>query len=153
VLGGTVSLVLRRWELGVLTAFELQYFDLNETNAPSNREASAIVVGVNVGRREPVGSIAVLGGGRASIAALFHEPTQESLAETRIGAYLGASFPRRASTRFRAEIGAEIVASGSSGEQAASGPANVPLAGPPDDGAITPWWAVSVLLAVEMGGP
>jgi hypothetical protein len=154
VLGGSVSLVLGRWEVGVLTAYEFQYFDLDEPNTPSNREATAIVVGAVVGHREPLGSITVLAGGRASIAALFHETRSESLAEARLGTYLGASFPRRAGTRFRAEIGADIVASGSSSDQAVSGPAQtLPGAEPPDDGSVAPWWAVSLLLGVEMGGP
>jgi hypothetical protein len=159
VLTGSAALMLQRWELGVMAAWEILYFDL-QNQTPSDRESGAMVLGVAVGRREPLAGVAVLAGGRLSIAMLTQyscdsavsAPAEESAAveetcdrgptEWRVGAYLGVALPREGGLRFRADLEGDLVGM--------DGPATT--ASPAERHAITPAWAVTCLLGVEVGG-
>jgi hypothetical protein len=138
VLGAAASIALRRWELGVSGAFDVQYFDLGRSveQAPS----SALCAGVSVGRREPIGFADLAFGARLMLAALNDESQKDSgergRAELRLGAYVGAAFGSRGSTRFRTDLVVDFV------------PHDVVGAlGTP----ITPRLAVSALFGMEVG--
>jgi hypothetical protein len=144
ILRASASVALEHWELGVLGGFDLHYGHVPAASAPS--DTWAWLAGVGVGRRELVGSVALLGGGRLMLAALRQEadaegPREYSRAEIRVGAYGGFVLPRRAAWRFRAELGAELVPHdvGASEDDRSRSP-------------ITPWWAASLVLGVETGG-
>jgi hypothetical protein len=139
VLGGAAAITIDRWELGINLALELQYFDLHlsEPDGPS----SAASVGVTAGRREPIADLELSFGARAMVAAVNDESQNDSgergRAELRLGAYLGAVWPRQQSSRFRADLALEVVPHESVG-----------AIGTP----VTPWLAVSALMGVELGG-
>jgi hypothetical protein len=103
------------------------------------------VAGVLAGRRQPLGDATVFLGARLSLAALNDESEVDSgrrgRAEMRVGSYLGVALPSAAKTRFRAEIGAELVPEDLGGKSADSLEAT-----------ITPWWATSLSLGLEFGG-
>jgi hypothetical protein len=143
VLNGSASLVLQRWELGVGASIDFQYIDMGAS--PREAPGSAVVAGVTIGRREQIDNTAVLVGSRLMIAALNDEREvdtgERGGAEVRTGAYFGLVFPRRASARFRAELGAELVPHDLGGQVSSS-----------SEGPVTPWWAVSLLAGVELGG-
>lgn len=140
VLGGAAAIALERWELGINLALELQYFDLHlsEPDGPS----SAASVGVTVGRREPIADVELSFGARSMVAAVNDESRKDDgergRAELRLGAYLGAVWPRQSSSRFRADLALDVVPHESLG-----------AIGTP----VTPWLAVSALMGVEFGGP
>ena len=140
VLGGAAAIAVDRWELGINLALELQYFDLHlsEPDGPS----SAASVGVTVGRREPIADVDLSFGARSMVAAVNDESRKDSgergRAELRLGAYLGAVWPRQSSSRFRADLALDVVPHESLG-----------AVGTP----VTPWLAVSALMGVEFGGP
>lgn len=131
VLSGSGSLVLDRWELGITSAVEFQYFDLK--GHTESRRSSAVLAGVLVGYREPLGGVDLLVGARLSFAALLHAETNRGEAEARGGFFVGAAFPRTARTRYRIDIGAD----------ARTDQGDTP---------ITPGWAVSSMLGIEIGG-
>lgn len=139
VLGGAAAIAVDRWELGIHLALELQYFnlDLSETDV----RTSAASVGVTVGRREPIADLELSFGGRTMVAALNDESRKDSgergRAELRLGAYVGAVWPRTSSSRFRADVALDVVPHESLGS-----------IGTP----VTPWLAVSALMGVEFGG-
>jgi hypothetical protein len=143
VLNGSASLVLNRWELGVGAAIDFQYIEVG--SSPREAPGSSVAAGVTIGRREQIDNTAVLVGSRLMIAALNDEREvdtgERGGAEVRTGAYFGLVFPRRATARFRAELGAELVPHDLGGRISRSS------AGP-----VTPWWAVSLLAGVELGG-
>jgi hypothetical protein len=143
VLNGSASLVLHRWELGVAASIDFQYIKVGAS--PREAPGSSVAAGVTVGRREHVDNTAVLVGSRLTIAGLNDEREvdtgERGGAEVRTGAYFGLVFPRRASARFRTELGAELVPHDLGGRISRSS------AGP-----VTPWWAVSLLAGVELGG-
>lgn len=140
VLGGAAAIAIEHWELGINLALELQYFDLHlsELDGPS----SAASVGVTVGRREPIADVELSFGARSMVAAVNDESQNDSgergRAELRLGAYLGAVWPRQRSSRLRADLALEVVPHESLG-----------AIGTP----VTPWLAVSALMGVEFGGP
>lgn len=140
VLAGAAAIALERWELGINLALELQYFDLHlsDPDGPS----SAASVGVTVGRREPIADVELLFGARSMVAAVNDESQKDGgepgRAELRLGAYLGAVWPRQSSSRFRADLALDVVPHESLG-----------AIGTP----VTPWLAVSALMGVEFGGP
>lgn len=140
VLGGAAAIAVERWELGINLALELQYFDLHlsDPDGPS----SAASVGVTVGRREPLGDVDLLFGSRSMVAAVVDESQNDSgeagRAELRLGAYLGAVWPRQWSSRLRADLALDVVPHTSVG-----------AIGTP----VTPWLALSALMGVEFGGP
>ena len=140
VLAGAAAIAVDRWELGINLALELQYFnlDLSETDV----RTSAASAGVTVGRREPFADLELSFGGRTMVAALNDESRKDSgergRAELRLGAYLGAVWPRQSSPRFRADLALDVVPHESLG-----------AIGTP----VTPWLAVSALVGVELGGP
>ena len=97
---------------------------------------------MSAGRREPLGRVALLAGGRVFVAALEYRDVQnDSHAEGRAGAYLGVTWPRRDPWRLRADLAADFVAAGAF---RSDGPAGQP---PPS---ITPAWAFTLLMGVEM---
>jgi hypothetical protein len=146
VVSGAISLLRSGWEIGVLGALDLRYASVSGAE-PTVQGAGAIAAGIFAGRRAPVGNVDLLGGARLSVAALFYDedvsapappgpsPSQEPQhggpAEARVGAYLGAAFPRSSTVRFRCDLAADAVVD--------SDPA-LP---------ITPRWAMSALLGVE----
>ena len=140
VLGGAAAIALERWELGINLALELQYFNL-DLSEPDVR-TSAASVGVTVGRREPIADVELSFGARSMVAALNDESRKDSgergHAELRLGAYLGAVWPRQRSSRFRADLALDVVPHESLGAIGRR---------------VTPWLAVSVLMGVEFGGP
>ena len=133
VLAGSGSLLLDPWLLGVTSSVEFQYFDLQK-HSEMDRKSSAISVGVLVGRRDPLDSLAFIWGTQLQVAALLHEATGDSGAEWRVGAVIGMAYPRTAGTRFRADLGVDLVGTGQR------------------DASITPDWAVTGLVGVEVGG-
>jgi hypothetical protein len=142
VLRGYGSILLDRWELALVGGYDPRYHSVAEPPRPT--KGSATVIGIGVGRYEPVGSFALTTGGRVFLAVLENEDEshdEEGAAEVRTGAYLGLVFPRLAKTRFRADFSAEIV------------PQNMEATYQFDDKtSFTPWWAVGWSVGVEMGG-
>jgi hypothetical protein len=143
VLAGAVSLLRSRWEFGVIGALDTRYRSFDGSDSPSG--GGTISAGIFVGRREPAGNLELLAGARLSIAAIFYdenvdgpvggpavqEPQHGGPAEGRVGAYLGAAFPRKSSVRLRGDVVGDAVVGSS----------------PPLP--ITPAWAMSALLGVE----
>jgi hypothetical protein len=140
VLGGAAAIAVERWELGITLALELQYFNLDLSE--QDVRTSAASVGVTVGRREPIADVELAFGARSMVAALNDESRKDDgergRAELRLGAYLGAVWPRQSSSRFRADLALDVVPHESLGS-----------IGTP----VTPWLAVSALMGVEFGGP
>jgi hypothetical protein len=147
VLTGAVSLLRSRWEFGVIGAVDARYRSFDSGDSPSR--GGTISAGIFLGRREPAGNVELLAGARLSVAAIFYdenvdgpapggpaappqEPQHGGPAEGRVGAYVGAAFPRRSSVRFRADIVGDAVVGSS----------------PPAP--ITPDWALSALAGVEL---
>jgi hypothetical protein len=133
-----VSIALDRWQLGILGAFEMQYFDLTR-EAPGERRSSAIALGVLAGRREPVGNVEIVGGARLSFALLEHKDDDRGRGQVRLGAYGGIVWPRQSPLRFRADLAAEI----SPEEQNTASSTAV---------ASAPQWASLMLAGIEVGG-
>jgi hypothetical protein len=143
VLTGAVSLLRSRWEFGVIGALDARYRSFDSADSPSG--GGTISAGIFLGRREPAGNVELLAGARLSVAAIFYdenvdgpavnppvqEPQHGGPAEGRVGAYVGAAFPRRSSVRFRGDIVGDAVVGSS------------PAA------PITPDWALSALAGVE----
>lgn len=132
VLAGSAWIGRYPWELGVLGAFEFQYFDLRDHD-PGQRENSSVSVGVAVGRRDPQGALDLLTSLRLSVATIENE-TERGSGEARGGVAVGLSTPSHYSVRLRADLCAELVA----GSNVTS----------PE----SPEWAVSTLVGVELGG-
>lgn len=138
---GGASFLLKAWELGVLGAYEFHYARLGGDTS-TDRGARALALGVNAGRREPLGAVTLLAGGRVCVVALEYRDVQnDSHAEGRAGAYVGVTGPRREPWRLRADLAADFVAAGAFRN---AGPAGVP---PPS---ITPAWAFTLLIGVDM---
>lgn len=142
MLRGYGAIVLDRWELALVGGYDARYHSVAEPPRPA--KGSAAVIGIGVGRYEPVRSFALTGGGRVFLAVLENEDEskdEKGQAEVRTGAYLGLVFPRLARTRFRADFNAEIV------------PQNMEATyGAADATSFTPWWAIGWSVGVEMGG-
>jgi hypothetical protein len=144
VLLGSAAIELHRWELSVLGGVDIHYENARERSAPKS-DTGAVVLGIGVGRREPVGPNTLLGSGRLMLAALNDEPDasedSRGRAEVRLGAWSGLVTPSRAAVRFRADLGFEAV------------PHQFLRKHGPEDPPLTPWWAASLLLGAEIGGP
>lgn len=132
VLAGSAWIGRYPWELGVLGAFEFQYFDLRNHD-PEQRESSSVSVGVAVGRRDALDAVDLLTSVRLSVATIESE-NEKGSGEARGGVAIGVSYPRHRSVRLRADLCAELVA----GSNVTS----------PE----SPEWAVSSLVGVEIGG-
>jgi hypothetical protein len=105
------SIVFRRWELGMLAAWELQYFKLR-SHSQAQEGSGAAAFGVFAGRRQPLGRrAALLAGARMVVATHFPGLRSEAAASRP-----AASHPSTAS--------GEVEASGSAGEQDQSDSAN-----------------------------
>jgi hypothetical protein len=141
-LRGYGAMLLGRWELALIGGYDPRYHSVAEP--PTSQKGSAAVLGVGVGLREPLGSLAILGGGRLFLAVLNRENETEQeggAAELRAGAYLGFVFPRTANLRFRSDFTAEIVPEKTRATYDDDDPTN-----------FTPWWAVGWSVGIEMGG-
>lgn len=140
VLRGSAALELDRWELAILGGLDVHYENARSTDAPPSN-TGAVIAGVGVGRREPAGPLTLLGSGQFQLAMLSDEPDSREKstgrAEVRLAACAGVVAPARAPLRFRADLGFEVVPHGSGA----------------NDPRLTPWWALSLLLGVEVGGP
>ena len=150
VLGGVASLMAQRWELALMTALEIQRFDVpNQTRA--GRKSTTVALGVVVGRRVPVGRVDLLGGGRVAVAALFDQDDQRGPTELRTGGYLGAVLGPRGGIRVRAELAADLVGgSHSAAVEVADMDGQMGIG---EGDAFDPRWAVTCSLGVELGGP
>jgi len=156
LVSGSAVLAFDPWEFGVTLAFDLRYFDL-ERRASQDRQPGTLAVGALLGRREPLGDLAVVWGGRAALAMLTSQSSSSSGSaedgadasklegspfEGRFGVYVGLSLPAARSVRIRTELGADVVAASrartSSSEDAAAG---VP---------VTPSWALSAAIGLEL---
>ena len=132
VLAGSAWIGRYPWELGVMAAFEFQYFDLANHDS-AERENSAVSVGVAVGRRDAHGALDVLTSLRLSVATIENEAERGS-GEARGGVAVGLATPNQRGFRLRADLCAELVAGSN-------------ITSPQ-----SPAWAVSTLVGVEMGG-
>jgi len=150
LLSTALSFTWRHMELGATLSSELQYIDVQGMR-PADRQSSTAALGIHAGARSPWGAADVLAGGRAAIATLLtrdHESgactpdpascpygeEDERVTEWRFGAYAGFAIPRRATLRFRTELGAEL---------ATPGPASGTLP-------LTPSWALCALFGLEL---
>ncbi len=141
LVSGGAALLMGRWELGVLGVYEFHYARLGGDTS-TDRGARALALAVSAGRREPLGPAVLLAGGRVFVAALEYRDVQnDSHAEGRAGAYVGVTWPRRDPWRLRAELAADFVAAGALRDDGPAGQA------PPS---ITPAWALTLLVGVEM---
>jgi hypothetical protein len=155
VVSGSASLSVRRWELAVMASFEVQYFDV-PNQGPAGKKSTTVAPGVVIGRREPLGEVDLIGGGRLSIAALFDDDRNRGPTELRIGAFLGVVLPRRGGTRVRAELGADLVGGSHGVAVEGEGMDDGGMDGGADvgqSGTFDPRWAVIGLVGVEFGGP
>ncbi len=144
----SATLSLTDWELAVLGRWESGYHALDDN--PEGRRASGLSAGVAIGRRDPVGGIAVVWGTDVILASLDDESSERvqqgqghvGHAEARIGGYVGAVVPRGTSPRFRATLGADVLPTQLG--QPEKDPAGQPL---------TPWLAATLVLGMEIGSP
>lgn len=120
------------WELGLLGAFEFQYFEARARGS-AKRKASSVSVGIAVGRRDAFSALDVMTNLRLSFATLEHE-AEAGAGELRTGAAVGVNYPRHRPVRWRADLGIDLVA------------------GSHFDPPLSPQWALSALLGVELGG-
>lgn len=133
------AVTLDRWDIGVTGRYESGYRSLVDERAP---RSSAFAVGALVGRRLPLGPEAFwLVGGLLQIAVHEEEGRPDAADSAgRFGGYVGLALPRRASTRFRANLTAD-----------ASKP--TAIEGGPGGGKLAPWWGVALTAGAEFGGP
>ena len=120
------------WELGLLGTFEFQYFEARAEGS-AKRKASSVSVGLAVGRRDPFGDLDVMTNLRLSFATLAHE-AETGAGELRLGAAVGLGYLNRRTTRWRTDLGVDLVA------------------GSHIDPPLSPQWALSALVGVELGG-
>jgi hypothetical protein len=137
---------LRHWELGVMSNWEVAYKSL-ASDGP-RWSGAGLGAGILVGRREPLTpNVDVLVGTTVAAAVLHQEtharrPEQEAtLAEARVGGYVGMAVPCRAPLRVRAQLHADA---------AAIGPTQRTIA---DDVPALPTWALGVQVGVEGDAP
>lgn len=147
VVGGFVSIDVRRWEIGVIGSAELGYERAGERD-PQRPPSTSLGGGVLVGRREHAGPLDVLAGGRATLAFVTGQrevmtprgrtfEQARNREEPRVGVYAGAVLPRLSAVRVRTEIAFDVVP----GELGAAATEPPPL---------TPWWMASLQLGVEL---
>jgi len=127
------------WDLGIFLRSEPHYRN-TEPNATQPKTQGGSL-GVTVGRRKPLGAAALIAGGGIGLAG-FHQEGSYVRGEGRLGAYVGVVLPRRARTRLRAGLGAEVSMThlGSSETDADGTP-------------LVPWLAILLSVAVEYGAP
>lgn len=148
LLGGAGSLLFRGWELCLIATWELQYFDL-QRNGSTDHTSSATALGITLGRREPLGDIALFYAARLSVASVApnvvvraapvggsSEEVDASVRQGRAGADVGVVWPRTAALHLRASLGADVA-----------------LADRADRMAIAPGWALTAVAGIEVSGP
>jgi hypothetical protein len=153
----SAAVAVGRWELGVAGQLDPATVLLGG-GAPNGFQLSSFGVGASVGRREPVGPLALVAGGTLGVAIMNEagatatagpgatgegQGTGEgasgsSRAEPRAGGYVGIVFPRRSSLRFRSELSGDVVAS-RIGRARIIDPALPAL----------PWWSVTASIGAE----
>lgn len=136
------------WDLGITGRWELGYRQLGD-QLHRGTLGSGIAAGVLAGRREHFGPIDATGGMELLLASIDQEARERSglgenaaHSEARVGAYIGAGFPARSSPRAYACLGAEFVPLrwGSTARDYRGAP-------------VLPWWAASLAIGLEVGGP
>jgi hypothetical protein len=135
-----------RWELGVFGLWETAYWNVGPYGGPA-WSASGLGAGVCLARREPLSSSIDLVGGARVAGAVIHQEThhqhpepEANDAEGRVGAYVGASWPRGAGFRLRTMIGGDYVPVGSSRTPVAPG------------APVLPNWTATLTIGVEGEG-
>jgi hypothetical protein len=141
---------LGSFELGVTLSGEPQYFDQPDRRQDS-REGGAAALSVQAGTRVVEGAFDLFAGGRTGIGYLITLESRDigvcpniiggacedyfkdkRTAEWRVGGYAGLAVPHASTLRFRSELSAELAVPGAR------------------ESPITPGWALSVLLGVEL---
>ncbi len=156
VLIGSVAFAFDRWELGAALAYEPRYFDLRRRSV-ANQQSGTLGLGVGLGRREPLGNLAIIWGARVAFAALTdHADVRSSPAgsssapnddeggalELRLGGYIGLVLPVSTSLRVRTEIGIDAVGANRARTAIGGDPAaEVP---------VTPEWALCAIVGLEL---
>jgi len=140
VVGGTISLLQRRFELGLLLRYETHYVASQGGNQ-ERPETSGVVFGIQTGLRQELDVLAVRGGLLMLVAAFREDGgAQRGRSEVRLGGYVGGAWPARGPLRLRSDLALDLV------------PYNV---GRSETNALgetsLPWWGVSFSLGVEMG--
>jgi hypothetical protein len=134
------------WELGVFGLWEILYANIGAYQGPE-WSAAGLGAGVSLARREPLSSSIDLLGGVRIAGAVIHQEThhqhpepESNDAEGRIGAYLGAAWPRRAALRLRTVVGGDYVPVGSTRTPVAPG------------APVLPNWTATLTIGVEGEG-
>jgi hypothetical protein len=125
LLMGDLSLGSGLFEFGGSLSAEVQYGGVTDVRSPE-RQGSAAAFSVHGGVRAPAGSFDLRTGGRVTFAPLLtvnhdvqacppgmtcpFQNVDDRTSEWRFGAYAGFAVPRSALFRFRAELGADVVA-------------------------------------------
>jgi hypothetical protein len=117
VLSAAAAVSVGRWEVGVFGKWNPAYGVVG-ARSPADFQMSAWGVGVNVGKREPIGAMTIVAGGTLSATVTTEsgkDPSGElafgpSQAEPRAGAYVGLVVPSHSRVRARPELSADVVA-------------------------------------------
>jgi hypothetical protein len=138
-IGGTASLLLGPWELGLLGRFEGKYVDNGGESNDGRPQTSGIALGVTTGRRETLGSFTLRGGGALIIADVREENNgEDGGGEARVGLYGGSVWPKDGWLALRLDLSAELV------------PYNVGRSETNTLGnASLPWWAIGFAVGPE----
>jgi hypothetical protein len=140
------ALATHRIELGVMARYEARHLAAGG-DADNPASGHGMVLGMQVGRRQPVSSATVLLGGQAELAAVTETVRaangsgRDTRAEPRLGAYTGLVLAKDRSVAVRTTLGLEVVpdAVGRSHRDGSARP-------------LSPWWAVTWGLGAEFGG-
>jgi hypothetical protein len=140
LLTGSIALLIEPWELGLVGRFEPHYVVTTGGNE-DRPDTWGLVLGPTFGIRKNVGPYALRAGGMLLLAALFEDNgSKDGRAEGRVGLYVGGVFPRASSTRFRVDLGVDLVPYNiGRSERNAAGEWSLP------------WWAATFALGLEFG--
>ena len=138
--GGTISILSQRLEVGLLARYEAHYVASNGGN-DGRPETSGFALGALVGWHHELDRIALRAGALGLVAALREEGSgQQGRAEARLGGYLGGVWPARGKLRLRSDLSLELV------------PYNLGRSETNALGATSfPWWACGFSIGVELG--
>jgi hypothetical protein len=136
----TAALAVGAWELGLLSRYEIRYFNWSSSRAGSP-DASALALGLSLGRRAPLGAVTGTAGVASLIAGLRDGQGNDDSdeVESRVAAYAGLSWPAHGRLALRADAMLEW-APFSQGHSRRNSAGNYSM----------PWWAVTSSLGVEI---
>lgn len=144
-LDGFAGVALEPWEIGIRGSWEMGYRQIGD-ELHRGALGTGIAAGVMAGRRQKLGPTEGFAGITVMLASIDQEARERAgvgenaaHSEARAGAYLGAALPARARLRARACLGAEFV-------PLRWGNTVRDYRGAP----VLPWWAVSLMVGVEM---